>query len=196
MSGMSFKDLPKKKRLYLIITLSIVGILLWAFISAKVITHDFNRQMVAGKQDEQQAVIHGVILTETKNDLKYWEIYGESGNWNSKNGIAQLDNVIANFYKDNKVSMSLESSKGTYDSKNRVITLYEKTFVVLDGGITLNADKLTYVDSKTPIVAEGNIKVRKDNSLISTADKIVISPTFDDFKISGHTVSKIYEEKK
>ena len=59
-----------------------------------------------------------------------------------------------------------------------------------------NADKLTYKSSSEPIVAEGHIKVRKDNSLISTADKIIISPTYDDFKIIGHTVSKVYEDKK
>ena len=72
----------------------------------------------------------------------------------------------------------------------------EKTFIVISGGITLNADKLTYVNSKTPIVAEGHVKVRKDNELLSTADKIVISPNYESFKIIGNTVSKVYEDKK
>ena len=92
--------------------------------------------------------------------------------------------------------MSLESSKGTYDSKNKVITLYEDTFVVLENGITLNADKLTYVNSQTPIVAQGHVKIQKDNQLVSTADKITISPTYESFKIEGNTVSKVYEDKK
>ena len=177
------------------ITLALTGILLWAFVTAKVITHDFKRQMNNNKT-EQEAIVKGVILTETKNDQKYWEVYGDVGHWNGTTGVAQLDGVLANFYKDNKVSMSLKSSKGTYDSESKVITLYEDTFIAIDGGITLNADKLTYINSSEPIVAEGHIKVRKDNSLISTADKIIISPTYDDFKIIGHTVSKVYEDKK
>lgn len=193
---MNFKNLSKKKRTYLLITGAIVGVLLWASITASVITRDFNRQQVANNQDQQQATVKGVILTETKDKVKYWEIYGETGKWDSLNGVAQLDNVLANFYKDNEVSMSLESSKGTYDSKNKIITLYEKTFVVLDSGITLNADKLTYVDAKTPIIAEGHVKISKDNQLLSTADKITISPTYDNFRIEGHTVSKVYEDKK
>lgn len=193
---MNWKNLSNKKRTYLIISAAVAGILLWAFITAQVITHDFNRQQAASMQDEQHVTVEGVILTETKDEQKYWELYGDTGMWDSKNGVAQLDNVLANFYKDNKVSMSLESSKGTYDSKNKVITLYEKTFVVLDGGITLNADKLTYIDSSTPIVAEGHIKVQKDNQIVSTADKIIISPTYDSFKIEGNTVSKVYEDKK
>jgi LPS export ABC transporter protein LptC len=193
---MDFKKLSKKKRLYVSIALTLFGILLWAFISAKVITHDFTRQQIAGKQDEQQAIVQGVILNETKDEQKYWEIYGETGQWDSNNGIAQLNNVLANFYKDNKVSMSLESSKGTYDSKTHVITLYKDTHVVLEGGITLNADKLVWINSSSPIVAEGHVIIKKDAQLMSTADKIVISPGYEKFKIIGNTVSKVYEEKK
>ena len=193
---MDWKNLSKKKRLYVITALSIVGILLWAFISAKVITHDFNRQQVAGKQDEQKALIHGVILTETKNDQKYWEIYGDTGRWDSNNGEAQLDGVLANFYKDNEVSMSLKSSKGSYNSNTKAITLYEDTLIVLKDGITLNADKLVWLNSHSPIVAEGHVKINKENRLISTADKITISPNYESFKIEGNTVSKVYEDKE
>ena len=193
---MNWQNLSKKRRTYIIISLAIIGVLFWAFISAKIITRDFNRQQIAATSEGQEATVQGVILTETKDDVKYWEIYGETGKWDSLNGTAQLDKVLANFYKENQVSMSLQSSKGTYDSKSKIITLYEDTFVVLDNGITLNADKLTYVDSKTPIIAQGHVKIQKDNQLVSTADKITISPTYDSFKIEGNTVSKVYEDKK
>lgn len=193
---MNWQNLSKKRRTYIIISLTIIGVLFWAFISAKIITRDFNRQQIAATSEGQEATVQGVILTETKDDVKYWEIYGETGKWDSLNGTAQLDKVLANFYKENQVSMSLQSSKGTYDSKSKIITLYEDTFVVLDNGITLNADKLTYVDSKTPIIAQGHVKIQKDNQLVSTADKITISPTYDSFKIEGNTVSKVYEDKK
>lgn len=193
---MDLKNLSKKKRTYFISAGIMIGILLWAFITAKIITHDFNRQQVSGKQDEQQAIVNGIILTETKNEEKYWEIYGENGKYNSVSGVAQLNNVLGNFYKENEVSMSLKSSKGSYNSKTRAITLYEDTFIVLKDGITLNADKLVYLDSKSPIVAEGHIKVRKNNQLLSTADKITISPGYESFKIEGNTVSKVYEDKE
>jgi LPS export ABC transporter protein LptC len=193
---MDFKQLSKKKRVYLMIALALTGVLLWAFATAKLITHDFKRQISDNKQPQQEAVVKGVILTETKDDTKYWEVYGDTGHWDGNSGIAQLDGVLANFYKDNKVTMSLKSSKGTYNSESKVITLYEDTFIAIEGGITLNADKLTYVSSSDPIVAEGHIKVRKDNSLISTANKIIISPNYEDFKIIGNTVSKVYEDKK
>lgn len=191
---MDWKELPKKKRMYVAVLLALGGILAWAFITAGVITHDFNRQQMASKEEEQEAIVKGIILTETKEDQKYWEIYGETGKWD--NNVAQLNKVTGNFYKDNEVSMSFESSKGTYDSKVGDITLYSDTFIALKDGITLKADKLHWVNSHTPIVAEGHIRIQKGKELLSTADKITISPDYNSFKISGHTVSKVYEDKK
>lgn len=192
---MDFKNLPKKKRLYVILSLTFLGIMAWAFITALILTHDFNKKQVANS-DNQEAFVNGIILTETKNDTKYWEIYGDTGKWDSEMGVAQLNKVIGNFYKDNEVSMSFESSKGTYDSKKGDITLYEDTFIVLKDGITLSADKLHWINSHSPIVAEGHIKIQKGKELLSTAEKITISPDYNSFKISGNTVSKVYEDKK
>ena len=193
---MNWKNIQKKKRVYLAVILVLVGILAWAFITAGVITHDFNRKQVQAQGDEQEAVVQGIILTETKEEQKYWEIYGDTGKWDSANGVAQLNGVIGNFYKDNEVSMSFESSKGTYNSKEGDITLYSDTFIALKDGITLKADKLHWLNSHSPIVAEGHIKVQKGNELLSTADKIIISSDYSSFKIVGHTVSKVYEDKK
>lgn len=193
---MDWKNLPKKKRAYFTILLALGGILAWAFITAGIITHDFNRKQLQTQGDEQEAIVNGIILTETKDEQKYWEIYGDTGKWDSAKGIAQLNNVTGNFYKDNEVSMSFESSKGTYNSKEGDITLYNETFIVLKDGITLNADKLHWVDSHSPIVAEGHIKIKKGNQLLSTADKITISADYSSFQISGNTVSKVYEDKK
>ena len=193
---MNWKDFPKKKRMYVLVLLALGGILAWAFITAGIITRDVNRKQLAAGADKQEAVVNGIILTETKDDQKYWEIYGETGKWDSDKGVAQLNKVIGNFYKDNEVSMSFESSKGTYNSKKGDITLYEDTFIVLKDGVTLNADKLHWINSHTPIVAEGHIKIQKGKELLATAEKIIISPEYNSFKISGNTVSKVYEDKK
>lgn len=193
---MNWNNLSKKQRLYILFAVGIFAVLAWAFITAGVITHDFKKQMASTNADQQQAFVNGIILTETKNEEKYWEIYGDTGEWDSSNGQAQLNNVIANFYKDNEVSMSLTSSKGTYNSEKRDIILYDDTFIALKDGITLKADRLHWIDSQTPIVAEGHIKIQKGDQLLSTADKIVISPDYSKFTISGNTVSKVYEDKK
>ena len=190
-----FENLSKKQKAYLGALTLVVVLLLWAFVSAGVITHNFNRAQLQLDKDRQEALIHGIILTETKNDRKYWEIYGETGNYDSKNGVALLNNVIGNFYdENNNVSMSFESSKGTYNESKKEIFLYEDTFIVLKDMTTLRANKLEWTGNENPIIAKGNIRITRNEDFIALADKVVIDPGYEKFKIVGNSVSKIYKE--
>lgn len=194
---MDLRKLSRKQKAYIGAFAAIVGLLAWAFISAGVITHNFNRSQLQTDQDRQEAMINGIILTETKDEKKYWEIYGETGNYDSKNGVAMLNNVIGNFYdENNEVSMSFESSKGTYNEKKEQIILYEDTFIVLKDLTTLRANKLVWTGKDIPIVAEGNVRITRKSDLLATAKKVEISPDCNTFKIIGNTVSKVYSDKE
>lgn len=194
---MDLRKLSRKQKAYIGAFAAIVGLLAWAFISAGVITHNFNRSQLQTDQDRQEAMINGIILTETKDEKKYWEIYGETGNYDSKNGVAMLNNVVGNFYdENNEVSMSFESSKGTYNEKKEQIILYEDTFIVLKDLTTLRANKLVWSGKDIPIVAEGNVRITRKSDLLSTAKKVEISPDYNKFKIIGNTVSKVYSDKE
>lgn len=191
------KNLSKKQKAYFGAFMAIVALLAWAFISAGVITHNFNRSQLQTDQDRQEASIDGIILTETKDEKKYWEIYGETGNYDSKNGVAMLNNVIGNFYDDeNQVSMSFESSKGTYNEKKEQIILYEDTFIVLKDLTTLRANRLVWSGKDIPTVAEGNVRITRKNEFLATADKVEISPNYEKFKIVGNAVSRVYSDKE
>ncbi len=191
------QNLSKKQKAYIGVFVVIVSLLMWAFISAGVITHNFNRSQLQTDQNRQEALIKGIILTETKDEKKYWEIYGESGNYDSKNGVAMLNNLVGNFYNDNnEVSMSFESSKGTYNENKSQIILYEDTFIVLKDLTTLRADKLVWSGKDVPITAEGNVRITRNSDFIATASKVEISPEYDRFKIIGNAVSKVYSDKE
>ena len=168
----------------------------WAFISAGLITANFNRAQVKGNQDEQRVDAVGIIITETKDGNKYFEIYGETGHYSNDHSIATLHNVIGNFYKDNEVAMSFQSSKGTYDEKTGVITLYENTYIVLKDNTSLNTDKLIWSGSDKETVAEGNVLIKKNNEMIATAQKGIIGADYEKFKIIGKTQTKIYGKEK
>ena len=108
-----------------------------------------------------------------------------------------LNNVIGNFYdENNEVSMSFESSKGTYNEKKEQIILYEDTFIVLKDLTTLRANKLVWSGKDIPIVAEGNVRITRKSDLLATAKKVEISPDYNTFKIIGNTVSKVYSDKE
>ena len=191
-----FKNLSKKKKVYFSAGAAIIGILLWAFISAEVITHNFSRSQLSGEQDRQEAQINGIILTETKDEKKYWEIYGETGSYDSKTGVAILNNVVGNFFdENNEVSMSFESSRGTYNANKKQIVLYDHTNIALKDGVLLKSDKLVWSGNDKPVVASGNVKIKRNKEFLATASEAVINPGYESFKITGNTVSKIYEEK-
>lgn len=191
------KSLSKKQKAYACAFLAIVALLAWAFISAGIITHNFNRSQLQTDQDRQEASIDGIILTETKDEKKYWEIYGETGTYDSKNGVALLNNVIGNFYDDeNQVSMSLESSKGTYNENKEQIILYDDSFIVLKDLTTLRANKIIWSGKDIPTIAEGNVRITRKDELLATAKKVEISPDYGTFKIIGNAVSKVYSDKE
>jgi len=193
---MKWQSFTKKQKLYIIVSGVIALILLWSFFSAKILTAGLNRKELSEGGDSQQAAVEGIILTETKNEEKYWEIYGDTGIYDSKQEVATLNNVHANFFKDNKVNMSIISSRGTYNAKEKTITLYEDTYLVLEQGLTLNADKLIWSGNDKPIFAYGNILITKDDKFMATADEIEISADYENIKIKGNTTSKIYDRGK
>lgn len=189
-----YKSLNKKERTYLLASLAFIFIMLWAFISAGIITGNFNRSQLSNK-DEQKVDAIGIIITETKHGTKYFEIYGENGHYSNDHSVATLNNVLGNFYKDGEVAMSFQSSKGCYDEKAGTITLYDNTYIVLKDGISLNTDKLIWQGSDKDTIAEGHVVVKKNNELTSTAQRGIISPGYQKFKIAGETTTKIWGKK-
>ena len=190
------RNMDSKRRAYLIIGLLIIFVMLWAFISAGIITSNFNRAQLKGTENKQKVDAVGIIITETKDAKKYFEIYGETGTYSNEASIATLHNVVGNFYKDGEVAMSFQSSKGTYNATRKIIVLYQDTFVVLKDGTTLKADRLRYPGNNEPITAYGNVKITRGSQFSATADEIEISPDFESFIIKGKTTSNIYEEDK
>lgn len=193
---MKLRKLKKRQITYLALLLAVVAVLAWAFISAGIITHNFNRDQLVGTENRQELDISGIILTETKEGKKFWEIYGETGYYNSDNKVALLEHVTANFYKNNEVSMSCVSSKGTYNEVKKQVILYSDTQIVLKDGTALYADRLIWSGSDKDVIAEGHVKINRNNEFIATAEKAIIKGDYSAFKIVGKTVTKLYDLKE
>ena len=190
-----FKNLDRKRRSYLIVIFAIILVMGWAFISAGIITGNFNRAQLKGSEDEQKVDAQSIIITETKEGKKYFEIYGETGHYSNDHSIATLHNVIGNFFKNGEVNMSFQSSKGTYNEKTGVITLYDHTYIVLSDGVSLNADKLIWSGSNEDTIAEGHVVIKKNKDMTSTADKCIIGADYNKFKIIGKTKTQVWSTK-
>ena len=93
-----FKQIDKKKRTYLLAGLAVVFVMGWAFLSAALITANYTRAQLKGTPDEQKVDAEGIIITETKDGNKYFEIYGESlQKPNKKGSITPCDKTITNW---------------------------------------------------------------------------------------------------
>ena len=192
MSIMKWQSFSGKQKAYIISASLVCVVLLWSFFSAKILTSNLNRKDLVNGSDSKQAIVEGVILTETKNEVKYWELYAENGTYSSNNEIASLNEINANFYRDNEVSMSIKSSQGEYDAKNGIITLYDDTYVVIKDGLSLSADKLVWSGNDKPIFAYGHVLITKGSEFMASSDEVEISANYDDIKIKGNTISKVY----
>ena len=188
-----WSKMDMRKRGYFILAVLTVFILMWAFITAGVITANFNRNMLRSGVDRQELQVSSIILTETKDGQKLWEIFGETGQYSSDHKIANLNNVVGNFYKDNQVELSFESSKGLYNEETQEIILYENVFAVLRDETSVKADKLTYNIRTKSMDAEGNVKINRKKSFNAESQKAFIDSNYSHFKIIGTTCSKIYK---
>ncbi|MBO6272358.1 LPS export ABC transporter periplasmic protein LptC [bacterium] len=187
-----WSKMTKRQRTYFSLAMVTAFILMWAFITAGIITTNFNRSSLHSGTDKQELQVSSMILTETKDGQKFWEIFGETGKYNSEHKIANLNNVVGNFYKDNNVEMSFESTKGLYNEETQEIVLYENVFVVLKDETSLKADKLIFNIRAKTLDVEGNVRINKKNSFKATAEKAFIDSDYSRFRIQGKTSSKIY----
>ncbi len=189
-----FLKLDRKHQIYIAGFVIAAGVLVWAFISAGIMTADFNRSQLSNSSDRQEVKTRGIIITETKDNKKYWEIYGETGNYNNMDKKAELDNIIGNFYKDNAVSMSFSALHGIYDEVSKNITLRDKVFVVIEDGTSLKSDELIWQGNDKDILANGNVIIERNGEMSATAEHAIISPKFDKFKIKGKSQTKVYSK--
>ncbi len=184
--------MDKQQRTYFVLLVALIIVLMWAFITAGVITTNFNRSALHSDTDKQELKVSSMILTETKDGQKFWEIFGETGQYSSDHKIAHLNNVVGNFYKDNEVEMSFESSKGLYNEETQEIILYENVFVVLKDETSLKADKLTFDIKEKVLNVEGNVIINKKKSFNAHAERAIIDSNYSRYRIIGKTVSKVY----
>ena len=113
--------MQKRKIAYIVILSLIVIGCVWAFIAAGVITKNFKKEVLTNAGEQQQLNIKNLIITETKNDEKYWELYAESGYYDNKNKVAILYDLVGNFYDKGEVVLSMISTKGTFEEETKKV---------------------------------------------------------------------------
>ncbi len=188
-----------KKKIYTILFSLTVFICLFGFIWSYVVTSDIRKSQKAGAVDadikRQVISVKNLVLTETKDERIYWELYAKKGNYDSKTGDVVLEQATGNFYNsDNEVVLSYESDLGTYSEKTKKIVLEGNVLVVAKDTSSIKADTISFTGKEDDIIAKGNVFVKRGKDFTATSESARFNSDLTFFEISGNTVTKVYSD--
>lgn len=191
---MDMKKIFKRKRniLYVVLFSFIIIACLWSFIYAGMITKSFKNKINDNSYNNKEANIENLLVTETKEGEKLWEMYAENGRYSDIDSVVFLENIIGNFYDDKKVKASFKADRGTYHSIKKEIILYDNVLLVYEDGTNIKADRIKYSGKGQDIIALGNIRIEKPNEAIIFGNKAILKSDYSDFHIEGRTKTQFY----
>lgn len=191
---MALKKLFKSKKniAYTALFLVIIIGCIWAFVSAGMITKSFKNKIIDQTYKNKEANIESLLVTETKDGQKLWELYADSGMYTDADNIVLLENLIGNFYDENKVKASFKADKGTYNATKKQIILYDNVLLVYADGTNIGTERLTYSGKNEDIIAEGNVRIEKPGEAVVIGNKAVLEGDYSDFQIKGRTRTQFY----
>lgn len=182
----------KKNLAYIILFSVIIFACLWAFISAGIITKSFKNKLIDQTYKNKEANIESLLVTETKDGEKLWELYADKGMYSDLNSVVLLEDIVGNFYDKKKVTASFKADKGTYTTEKKQIILYDNVVLVYTDGTNIQAEKIIYSGKGQDIIALGDIRIEKPNEAIIMGNKAILKGDFSDFHIEGRTQSHFY----
>ncbi len=187
--------MTKKVKFSLFFILFMLIICIIGLIQAKNITKTLKDTPKNSQQGQSEKVsIKDMLITETKDGKKYWEVFAGFGEYASSKNIADLKDVVGNFYKNGKVVVSFKANKGTYENGKKRITLEDNALIVAEDGTALKAQKIVWEGEKDKIVAYGNVQITKSDNLYATCQRSEFSSDFKNFKTFVRTTTKVYSK--
>ncbi len=181
-----------KRTIFSLIFLVIFGVLsIWAFVMSQSI---MGNTKISRKESnvEEQITLRELIIIETKDGKKFWEVYADSGRFDKENEKAVLSNIAANFYKDDEIILSVTSPEAVYNSENKEIRLKGGAEGANNKDIYIKADEICWTGSKDRILARGNVKIIRNEQVMTVSDESSFDTDFTNLKISGDSNTYVY----
>ena len=186
--------MSKRKIAYIsILSLIFIGCL-WAFVAAGVITKNFKKEALKSVGEKQKLDIKDLLITETKDDKKYWEIYADSGYYDNQNKVVILYNIVGNFYDDEQVVLSMESTKGTYDESIKKVVLYDDTYIIYKDGTNVRANRFTWEGNDKDITATGDVRINRNGEITTYSNEAYLSNKMTNIRIKGRSKTELYSK--
>ncbi len=186
--------MKKRNITYIVIGSIILVGCIWAFLASLVITAKFKNDIKSSKISQQKVAIEGMLLTETKDGEKLWELYADKAYYDSNTKIILLENIIGNFWQNKEVFASAKSSLGTYNTVNKKVILYNDSFIAYKDGMYLKSNLIEWTGKNQDITASKNVIIEKPNEYKIYAPKAIFTDNMTVFKVIGKVRTEIYRK--
>jgi len=185
----------KRKKFAKIFIIIVILIICWGFVWSWFITKTVRENEKNSKMKHQHAIVKNIIVTETREEKKYWEFYAKTGEYHSDNNSILLNDIIGNFYdKDENVELSFKTNKGTYDEKNKKVILNGDNLFVSRNGSQLYADELIWQGRDEDILANGNVQFIQEGQLLIKSEHARFNTSLTHFKAEGKVKTRAYSD--
>ncbi|MDD3593765.1 MAG: LPS export ABC transporter periplasmic protein LptC [Candidatus Gastranaerophilales bacterium] len=184
----------KKRTKFSIIFLIVFAVLgVAAFIFSARITADFKKAL-SGDGSLESVTIKDIVITETKDGIKYWEIYSAIGEYDSTKVNAKLTDIVGNYYQKGKVIMSFTAPTGIYSADKKKVTLTGGVRVVGEDDTEITANEASWATADDKVYAHGNVVIRKQYEIVALSNSASITTDFKKIEIYDNTELRIYKK--
>ena len=184
-----------KRSIIIICVIAVLFLLsFWAYHISASITQDIAVETESNKTDDGRAKVEEVVITETRDGQKFWEVYADSGQYNNNQDSARLTGVKGNFYRDKKVVLSFDAPVANYIAKNKGIKLSGGTRAATDNDILITSNELSWAGNEDKINAAGDVKIKKSKDFFVTSDRAIFSTDFKKIKVTGKSQTSVYKK--
>ncbi len=180
--------MSKRTKFSIIFIISSIVFSFVAFLMSLNMTRNFDSE----KLESEKISVEELVIIETREGKKYWEVYATKGNYEKVGDRLILKNVLGNFYQDENIVMSFKAPSGKFNSRLKEIILSGGAQVASGKDTYLSANKIAWSDKNEEIRAFGNVKMIKANEIITFSDSSIINSAFTSFKIKGNSKTELY----
>jgi LPS export ABC transporter protein LptC len=158
-------------------------------------TADF-KNLLSGEKAVENVLVHDIVLTESKDGAKSWEVYAATGQYDIQKVIAELNDIVGNYYENGEVVMSFTAPNGSYNSETKELKLFNGVKIVGKDNAKITTNSISWVTTEEKIKAEGNIVINRANEIIALANKGSVSTDFKNFELYDNAEIRVYKDKR
>ena len=161
------------------------GIISWLLYGGDVVTNVELGNDIKGKIN---ASLKDSVVQREKDGIKLWEFkVGELVN-DKFTDTASLKQITGKLYRQDGTYLNISAASGSMDIKSNNFTLEGNVSAdISDGSGYLRADMITWEHEDGKILAQGNVKLHKDQ-WYAEADEALTTSEFKDLQLRGNAL--------